>query len=248
MRIAIVSDIHGNLTALEAVVRDLRETAPDLVLHGGDLAFAGARPAEVIDRVRALGWPGVYGNVDELLFRPDSLMESTHGNPLPISLLIGLRDLGEATSAGLGPQRCEWLASLPMVYKTDELSLVHASPGSVWHGPPVDASDAELQSTFGALRSRLVVYGHIHRPYVRELPGLTIANSGSVSQSLDGDPRAAYLLVTDGRPEIRRVEYEMQRELEALKTCALPHADWLMRMLVRGPGEMPSPKLGMPVK
>jgi len=60
MRIAIVSDIHGNLTALEAVLADLRlGTAPDLILHGGDLAPGGARPAEVVDRIRQLGWEGV---------------------------------------------------------------------------------------------------------------------------------------------------------------------------------------------
>ena len=70
MRVALVSDVHGNLTALEAVVADLRRRAPDLVVHGGDLALMGPRPAEVIDRIRELGWPGVVGNTDELLWRP----------------------------------------------------------------------------------------------------------------------------------------------------------------------------------
>lgn len=239
MRIAIVSDIHGNLTALEAVVADLRAAAPDLVLHGGDLAFAGARPAEVIDRVRELGWPGVYGNVDELLFRPASLTESTSAQPLPLSLLTAIQELGEATRDCLGPQRCDWLAGLPMLYRTEGLALVHASPESVWLAPPVDASAEELQPTYGALHRPLVVYGHIHRPYVRELPGLTVANSGCVSQPFDGDPRAAYLLVTDGRPEIRRVEYDLTREVQAVQDSRLPHADWLRRILQHGPGEMP---------
>ena len=75
MRIAIVSDIHGNRTAFEAVLADLRETAPDLVVHGGDLADSGASPVEIVDRVRDLGWAGVAGNTDELLFRPASLAE-----------------------------------------------------------------------------------------------------------------------------------------------------------------------------
>jgi predicted phosphodiesterase len=118
----------------------------------------------------------------------------------------------------------------------------------VWHGPPVDASAEELQATFGALQRPLAVYGHIHRPYVRELPGLTVANSGCVSQPFDDDLRAAYLLVTDGRPEIRRVEYDLARELEALQDSPLPHADWLMRILVRGPGELPAPQPDRPVK
>jgi 3',5'-cyclic AMP phosphodiesterase CpdA len=70
MRIAIVSDVHGNLTALDAVVADVRRRAPDVVLHGGDLALMGAQPAEVVDRVRELGWPGVVGNADEALWSP----------------------------------------------------------------------------------------------------------------------------------------------------------------------------------
>lgn len=59
VRIAIVSDIHGNRTAFEAVLADLQETSPDLVLHGGDLADSGSSPAEIVDRIRDLGWKGV---------------------------------------------------------------------------------------------------------------------------------------------------------------------------------------------
>lgn len=66
MRIAVVSDIHANLTALNAVVADLRQTSPDLVVMGGDLMNGGPRPAEVIDRVREMNWAGVYGNTDEI--------------------------------------------------------------------------------------------------------------------------------------------------------------------------------------
>lgn len=68
MRIAVLSDIHGNLRALEAVLGDLRRQAPDLVVHAGDLALNGPRPAEVVDRVRELDWPGARGNADELLW------------------------------------------------------------------------------------------------------------------------------------------------------------------------------------
>ena len=75
MRIAIVSDIHGNRSAFEAVLADLRQTAPDLILHGGDLSHGGSSPAEIVDRIRDLGWQGVMGNTDEMLFSPESLTE-----------------------------------------------------------------------------------------------------------------------------------------------------------------------------
>ena len=71
MRIAVVSDIHGSLTPLEEVVGDIERQAPDLVICGGDLVLMGPQPAEVIDLVRELGWPGVVGNTDEMLWRPE---------------------------------------------------------------------------------------------------------------------------------------------------------------------------------
>ena len=66
MRIAIVTDILGDLTALEAVLEDLPATAPDLVLHDGDLADAGANPVEIVDRIQQLGWPGPMENVPNM--------------------------------------------------------------------------------------------------------------------------------------------------------------------------------------
>ena len=70
MRTAIVSDIHGNLTAFDSVLADLRFTAPDLILHGGDLADNGSSPVEIVDIIRSLGWQGVAGNTDEMLATP----------------------------------------------------------------------------------------------------------------------------------------------------------------------------------
>src|SRR5260370_1813932 len=81
MRVAIVADVHGNRRAFAAVLADLRQVAPDLVVHGGDLAYGGARPAEIVDQVRALGWPGVVGNTDEMLWAPKKLAEFAAAKP-----------------------------------------------------------------------------------------------------------------------------------------------------------------------
>ena len=79
--LAIVSDVHGNLTALDAVIEDLGRRGVERVIHGGDLAFGGCRGAEVIDRIRELGWPGVVGNTDELLWRPELFGEQLERAP-----------------------------------------------------------------------------------------------------------------------------------------------------------------------
>ena len=97
MRIAIVSDIHGNRTAFEAVLADLRQTSPDLILHGGDLADAGASPVEIVDRIRDLGWQGVVGNTDEMLFNPESLTEFAKQSPQMQPLLPTIQRMAAAT-------------------------------------------------------------------------------------------------------------------------------------------------------
>src|ERR1700761_2698086 len=97
MRIAILSDIHGNRTAFEAVVADPRQRSPDPLLHGGDLADAGASPVEIVDCIRDLGWQGVAGNTDEMLFRPESLREFARQSPQLQALYAVIEEMASAT-------------------------------------------------------------------------------------------------------------------------------------------------------
>ena len=234
MRVAIVSDIHGNLRSFQAVLDDLRQVAPDLVLHGGDLASGGTHPAEIIDQIRVLGWPGVRGNTDEMLWAPESLTEYAAANPKIAPILAMVRGTIAPTLASIGEERLRWLEGLPSLYAQPEFSLVHASPDDLWRAPMPNASDEELRSTYASLRAPIVVYGHIHRPYVRRLPGMTVANTGSVSQSYDGDTRASYLVIDGENITIRRVEYDVEGEAKELLRSGLPHADWLARILLAG--------------
>jgi putative phosphoesterase len=239
MRIAIVSDIHGNLTAFEAVLADLRETAPDLILHGGDLADSGASPVEIVDRIRDLGWQGVVGNTDEMLFRPESLQEFAQQSPKLQPLFDAIEEMAAVTREALGEERLAWLRGLPHKQIHAPMALVHASPESPWRAPAPEASDAELERIYTPLGQPIAVYGHIHRPYIRSIAGMTVANTGSVGLSYDGDPRAAYLLLDESTPFIRRVEYDVDRELKALAACGLPHADWVAKMLASACSRMP---------
>ena len=239
MRIAIVSDIHGNRTAFGAVLSDLRGISPDLIFHGGDLADGGPGGAEIIDQIRALGWPGVAGNTDEMLFRPESLAEFAAASPGFRSLLPLLEEMAAATREALGEERLDWLRNLPRMQMRREVALVHASPESLWRSPMPEASDADLAAEYSQLRSPVVVYGHIHRPYIRQIAGMTIANSGSVGLPHDGDRRAGYLLLEHSRPEIRRVAYDVDRELKALAQSGRPHASWIVKILESARPQMP---------
>lgn len=239
MRIAIVSDIHGNRTAFEAVLADLRRTSPDLVLHGGDLADGGSSPAEIVDRIRDLGWPGVMGNTDEMLTAPESLKAFASQSPNLQSLFDVVEEMAVAAREALGEERLVWLRTLPQTQIQGSMTLVHASPESPWRCPGPEASDAELEMVYGPLGKPVAVYGHVHRSYVRSFGGMVVANTGSVSLSYDGDPRASYLVLDDSGPEIRRVEYDVEREARAVSDFGLPHADWVANILRTGKFQMP---------
>jgi diadenosine tetraphosphatase ApaH/serine/threonine PP2A family protein phosphatase len=104
------------------------------------------------------------------------------------------------------------------------------------------AMDGELANAFSGLQQRTIVYGHIHTPFIRwpdNFQERCVANSGSVGQSHDGDARASYLLIDDAVPSVRRVEYNLSRECNALLTSGLPYAEWVKRIVTTASPQMP---------
>jgi hypothetical protein len=138
------------------------------------------------------------------------------------------------TLASIGEERLRWLEGLPNQYAGTGFTLVHASPNDLWRAPMPEATDDELQTTYASLHAPTVVYGHIHRPYIRRLPNMTVANTGSVSQSYDGDTRASYLVIDKDSMTIRRVTYDVEAEAKELLSSGLPHAGWMARILRAG--------------
>ena len=160
------------------------------------------------------------------------------------TLFAVIQEMAVATCEALGEERLAWLSGLPRVQIHGPMALVHASPESLWRAPSAEASDAELESVYSPLGQPIAVYAHIHRSYVRSVSGpnrseIIVANTGSVSLSYDGDRRAAYLLLDDFKPAIRRVEYDVDRELKALAGCGLPHTDWIAKSLESASPQMP---------
>lgn len=228
MRIAIISDIHGNLTALDAVLADLRRQKPDLIFHGGDLVFGGCDAAGVIDCVAQERWPGVLGNTDEMLWTSEARPALEESAPKLRPLFRMMFEVSApATRALIGESRLAWLQRLPAELRHENLALVHASPASLWRAPMDTAEDAELESAYSGLNASIVVYCHIHRPFVRRAGNMTACNCGSVGAPYDGDPRASYLLIDDGKPAVRRVEYDVEKEAGRLLASNYPGREWL---------------------
>src|ERR1700742_1991444 len=234
MRIAIISDVHGNLTALDAVLSDLRRQKPDVIFHGGDIPYGGCNPAEGIDCIRQEGWPGVLGNTDEMLWNaePRAMLEASAPKLKPLFRVL-FDECGPATCKMIGEERMVWLKQLPTELRHEGLGgknssqtnqgqpeqslvLLHAAPGNLWRAPMDSADDAELESTYKSLNAAIIVYCHIHRPFVRQVENMTVCNCGSVGSPYDGDPRGSYLLIDDGKPAIRRLEYDVEKEAARL--------------------------------
>jgi hypothetical protein len=211
-----------------------RRVGADIIINGGDLVGGGARPAEVIDLVAALEWPGVIGNTDEVLWKPQPLYDLAARLPaLKPTWDVVLDDVARTRSL-IGDDRLQWLRTMPGQWTGHGLSIVHATPGDTWKSPDPSSPDEDLASAYAALRSPVVVYGHIHVPFVRQLGNGVVANSGSVGMPYDGDPRASYLIIDNGRPTIQRVEYDIEAEVEALAARNHPHADWMAAILRSG--------------
>ncbi|HEY3086079.1 MAG TPA: metallophosphoesterase family protein [Candidatus Dormibacteraeota bacterium] len=228
MRLAVVSDIHGNVSALEAIALDLKRQSPDLVVHGGDLALIGPRPAEVIDFIRAAGWPGVLGNTDQILFDSSGRADQVAGAPQLRGWLKTLfDDFVPWAQEHLSRDQISWLEGLPLQWRSDGVVLVHAAPDDLWRAPMPDSPVDDMRRVYGVLGSRLAVYGHIHRPFVKDVGGFTVANAGSVGLPYDGDPRASYLLIDDEVPAVRRVEYDLDQAASDAEAAEFPLATWL---------------------
>jgi predicted phosphodiesterase len=215
------------------VVADLRQLKPDLVFQGGDVAFGGSQPAEVIDCIIQEGWKGVLGNTDEMLWDTSarSVLEASAPALKPL-FKVFFESCAPATCEMIGESRLAWLRALPAELRHENqghenLALMHASPGNLWRAPMDTADDAELEKAYSQLGAQIVVYCHIHRPFIRQVENMTVCNTGSVGSPYDGDPRASYLMIDEGQPAIRRVEYDIEKEVGRLLASDYPYKEWI---------------------
>jgi diadenosine tetraphosphatase ApaH/serine/threonine PP2A family protein phosphatase len=148
--------------------------------------------------------------------------------------------MAPVTASMLGADRVAWLKTLPLEWRDDDrVALVHAVPGDDTWKVVMPDSNEDLRSIYGPLGAELAVYCHIHRPFVREVDGFIVANSGSVGLPFDGDTRSAYLLVEDGRPLIRRVAYDVERHIADVERSGYPTSRWLIEQARTAKGGFP---------
>ena len=210
-RIAVMADIHGNLPALQAVVEDVRQVAPDQVIVAGDVVNRGPQSKECLDLVRAMGWPVVFGNHEEyvLKFEGDSTPEEWRGDWwLPTRSVAQ----DELTAEDLA-----YLKALPLHYVVDApglpgIRIVHGSLRAINDGLGFWMSDEELIAAVGDSPEPVVIGAHTHRPFNRRVGRWWVLNTGAVGVPFNGNPAAQYLVLTadggDSRADFRAVPYD----------------------------------------
>jgi diadenosine tetraphosphatase ApaH/serine/threonine PP2A family protein phosphatase len=203
--LGLLYDIHGNLSALDAVLEDC---PAERFLLGGDYVLFGPWPAETVARLDELDAEWIRGNTDRWFVDETDAPEPVH------PALVAYRDL-------LGDELAERLGSLEAETIRDDTLFCHASPGSDMVGFPDEASDEDSELVRG-VEQRRVVFGHTHIQFERTTPeGIQLVNPGSVGMPFDHDHQAAYaLLHDDGRVELRRAEYDWRLVVELVRERA----------------------------
>ena len=225
MRIAIVSDIHGNLPALEAVERDIADKGVDEIWCGGDIAWAGPWASECISWVRESGWKTVRGNADVWITGdPQTITEPEER----------ARHEEIAGIHAITHDDAQWLLGLPVGHSgPGSLLLVHGTPLSPFRGPQPDAPAGEFEPYEG--QAGVVVFGHVHKAFVRRLhDGTIVANAGSVGLPLDGDD-ACYLIVESTGAELtlihQRVAFDRAAAVGAAKKLGGAAGDLFLQLM-----------------
>jgi len=245
MRLAVLSDVHGNLPALEAVLTDLEtQGAPDQIWVLGDLVAFCPWPKETLARLRVL--PGVSflrGNTDRYLVtdqRPQIAVRSEEDwERMPQELTI--RDATFCwTVERLSYTNYQFLSNLPPRLEMEvtgygRVAAVHATPEGDEINLLPDTPEEEVDRYLSGLESRLLLFGHTHRPVDRTVGATRLINPGSVGLPLDGIPRPAYgILDFEGAHcdfTLRRVDYDVDAVLNALEGFDHPGQEWIGEML-----------------
>lgn len=234
MRMALFSDVHGNLPALEAVLADIESASVAERYCLGDLVGYGPDPAGVVDRIRSLGIPTIRGNYDDGIGHRRGECGCYYATEQA-------KQDGAAsyafTDAALDDADHEWLAALPDDVRLDvdgwRVLLAHGSPRKINEYLLLDRQDRQLVRLAEEADAEVVCVGHVHIPCHRTATGsdgrtIHYVSSGSVGKPKDGDPRACWVELAVGAGSVayaeHRVSYDIERVAAAMHEAGLPES------------------------
>jgi predicted phosphodiesterase len=237
MRIALVSDIHGNLVAFNAVLDDLARERIDQLICLGDIAAFGPQPAEVVARLRDLGCPVVMGDTDATLLAADA--------PATDETLRRLQEIDRWGAARLTPTDRDYIGAFPSTLSLTldtnvSLLCYHGSPRSFKDRIHATTSADELEEMFAGMKARLYAGGHTHIQMLRRHSEAMVLNPGSVGLAYDrlpspgasvrNPPWGEYAILTAAGArfsvDLRRVPFDVSAPRRAARENDMPYAEW----------------------
>jgi predicted phosphodiesterase len=225
--VAALYDVHGNLPALDAVLADPAFARADAVVVGGDVA-AGPMPAEVLDRLGGLAVPvrWVRGNADREVvahFDRGDTDHSVYGADAPAERADAF------TAARIDARHRDLLARFEDVVRIDGALYCHGSPRSDEEIITALTPAERLEPMLAWIEEPLVVCGHTHHQFMLRAGEQRVVNAGSVGMPYEGRAGAFWLLVTDGEPEPRRTQYDVEAAAAALRASGFPDIEDVIR-------------------
>jgi putative phosphoesterase len=226
-RVAVVTDIHANLPALDAALGWIEESGIEQTYCGGDLVGYGPRPNEVCARIEERGIPTIYGNYDWAIARDEEDCGCAYVNRHD-------REIGQLsvdwTLAHTDQRAKDFMRDLPFDLRFElagkRVRLVHGSPRRVNEYLFEDKPARTFERIAAGADCDVLVFGHTHKPWVREYGGVLFVNCGSVGKPKDGDPRAGFAVLSEGgegvEVDIQRVAYPAGAVAEEMREVGLP--------------------------
>ncbi len=234
MKVALLGDVHANLPALEAVLVHAKQQVVGAIWNIGDFVGYGAFPDEVVKRLRQEGAMSIIGNYDLKVLRFPKKKKKWENSKHPKKFFAF-----QWAYENLSEDSRRYLATLPKELRLEDIGgksvlITHGSPISNEECLTPETPTKRLRELAQVAQTDMIVCGHSHRHFTRQVDGVWFINTGTVGRPDDGDPRACYAILQDEsgkfQVEHQRVEYDIQRAVTAIREKGLPEAFAQMTM------------------
>ncbi|KIL49371.1 metallophosphoesterase family protein [Jeotgalibacillus soli] len=234
MKLAFISDIHGNAIALESVLKDLKKRNVDQIFVLGDICYRGPEPKRALELVQSLNTEVIKGNADEWVVR------GVEEGEVPNQALEMMNKERDWTLSQLNEENINYLQNLPqelnLEYGRIKIHAFHATPASLFDVVLPFEEDTVIEDKLMVNSDAdIYVYGHIHKPYIRYINGKCVINTGSIGLPFDGLTQSSYLLLNIDEETVQssiiRVFYDVGSAIAKFNQLDYPNKETMVSIL-----------------
>lgn len=233
MKLAFISDIHGNAVALDAVLDDIKKRDIDQIIILGDICYRGPEPKRSLDLVRSLNTSVIKGNADEWIVRGIKKGE------VPEDVHEMMTEECDWSSAKLGDEDVKYLQNLSkeltLEFDSIKIHAFHATPTSLFDVVQPDESKEKVRGKLINSDADIFIYGHIHKSFVRFIDGKCVTNTGSIGLPFDGLNKASYAIVeiekNNFEISIVRVDYNVDKVVKQFEQSDYPNKETIVKLI-----------------